>query len=329
MISIRIIVVIFLLSLTANFNTSNAQTQYRIEGYVYGSDSKPLPNIVISLQNQSHIQVSQDITTSDGRYQFTGIAAGTYYLIVKARENEFQSVSHQVELLDTSRGGNIQSMERVDFTLKAVSGRTDSNSAETVFAQAVPPEAENEYLVALKNLKKAERDQAIDHLKNAIKSFPTYYLALRQLGFLYLDVNGNQEAIQTFSETIKVNPKSADAHLGLGMAYVNLGEFQVGVAELETARSLDARLTKTYLYLGIAQIGLNNLDLAEQTLKQAYAIAGPVEGRSVHLYLASVYDKKKEYQKAVDELETYLRENPKAANAGNIRQAIQKLKAKS
>jgi len=46
------------------------------------------------------------------------------------------------------------------------------------------------------------------------------------------------------------------------------------------------------------------------------------------LYLTSIYNTRKEYQKAIDQLEAYLKENPKASNAANIQQAIAKLKAK-
>ena len=78
----------------------------------------------------------------------------------------------------------------------------------------------------------------------------------------------------------------------------------------------------------MAQISLGKLDDAEKSLKEGYAVSGPTQGRAVHLYLASIYDKRKEYQKAIAELEAYLKENPKAANAQKIREAISKLKAK-
>jgi regulator of sirC expression with transglutaminase-like and TPR domain len=63
-------------------------------------------------------------------------------------------------------------------------------------------------------------------------------------------------------------------------------------------------------------------------LKEAYSIGGPVEARAAHLYLASIYNTRKEYQKAIRELEAYLHDNPKAPNAAKIQEAIAKLKAK-
>jgi len=327
MISKRVIFFSLLVLLAASqLQFALGQTQYRIEGVVYGPDSRPLPNILVSLQNSSRAQIAQDITNSDGRYQFSGIVAGTYYVIVKPAQDQFHPVLQQVELMDTSRGGSSMSSERVDFTLR---GSAPSASPGTLFAQSVPPEAEREYLVAMKSVGKGDKEDALQHLAKAIEVFPTYFLALQQRGLLYVELAKPKEAIEALTNAIKINPKSAEAHLGLGMAYVSLDQLQAAIAELNISRSLDPRLFRTYLYLGMAFIGIEDLDAAEQALKQAYTLGGPADGRAAHLYLASIYDKRKQYQKAINELETYLRENPKATNAPKIREAIQKLKAKS
>jgi Flp pilus assembly protein TadD len=330
MISKRVIFLSLLVLLAASqLQLASGQTQYRIEGVVYGPDSRPLPNILVSLQNSSRAQIAQEITNSDGRYQFSGIVAGTYYLIVKPAQDQFHPVLQQLELMDTSRGGSSMSSERVDFTLRTSARRVESPSAGTVFAQNVPPDAEREYLLAMKSSGKGDKEDALQHLAKAIEVFPTYFLALQQRGLLYVELAKQKEAIEALTTAIKINPKSAEAHLGLGMAYVSLDQLQNAVAELNISRSLDPRLFRTYLYLGMAYIGIDNLEAAEQALKQAHTLAGPADGRAVHLYLASIYDKRKQYQKAIDELETYLRDSPKATNAPKIREAIQKLKAKS
>ena len=92
-----------------------AQTSYDIEGIVYGPDSKPLERIVVSLQNQARAQIAQSITTNDGRYQFNRISAGTYYLVVKPNEMQYQQTVQRIELIDTGRFGVNTSQERVDI----------------------------------------------------------------------------------------------------------------------------------------------------------------------------------------------------------------------
>jgi Tfp pilus assembly protein PilF len=305
-----------------------AQTLYEVRGVVYGPDSKPVPNVLVTLENHARAQIGQEITNSDGNYRFSGIQAGVYYLLIKPDESKFHRIFQQIELINTSVGGTSFSIERVDFTLKSNKGVEDPRLRGTVFAQDVPPDAERAYLDGVKSLKEGDRDQAVARFKKAIQTFPDYFLALQQLGFLYLEKEKYLEAMEPLRKAIRLNTKGAEAHLGLGMAYVNVDQLREAIDELNIARTLDSKSYRAHLYLGMAWIGMGDLDKAEVSLKQALTLGGPTQARAAHLYLASIYDKRKEPKKAIDELEAYLRDNPKAANAERIREAIQKLKAK-
>jgi tetratricopeptide (TPR) repeat protein len=302
------------------------QTIYEVEGTVYGPDGKPMANVAMSLQNHAGVQIDQDITKSDGRYRFAGVLAGTYYLSVKPPDKAIQSVVQKIELINSGVNISNSSRERFDFTLK--SAATPLIAPGTVFAQVVPQDAERFYRTAVESIGKGEKESAIKDLKRALEIFPTYFLALQQLGLLYVDLEKDEQAIEPLTKAIQVNTKAASAHLGLGMAYVNLDRLDKAVAELRTTIELDPRLFRAHLFLGMALITMGKLDDAEKLLKQAYSIGGPKQASAAHLYLTSIYNTRKEYQRAIDELEAYLKENPKASNAPNIQQAIAKLKAK-
>lgn len=306
--------------------TTIAQTIYDIEGAVYGPDSKAIPNVIVTLENQARAQIDQNITNSDGRYRFSGVPAGIYYISAKANEMEFQPSVLKIELINTGVNVTNYSTERVDFSLKFAPRRSDL--AGTVFAQAVPPEAEKAYLTAITSLSKGDRDQAITQLRKAIDSFPTYFAALHRLGSLFVELERYEDAVGLLRRAVEVNAKATQSHLELGVAYVNLDRLKEAIEELNTALTFDPKLVRGYLYLGMALIGVGDLSAAEKALKQAYALGGPTQGRMAHLYLASIYSTRKEYQKAINEMETYLRENPKANNAAKIQEAIKKLKAK-
>ena len=304
------------------------QTVYEIEGTVYGPDTKVLPNVVITLQNHAGAQVDQDVTKSDGRYRFSGVVAGVYYISVKPVEKDVQQQIQKIELINSGVSIGNFSKERYDFSLKLAPGANKSTAAATVFAQPIPPEAEKEYQGALNSLAKDDKDAAINRLKKALEIFPDYFLALQQLGLLYIEKEKDQQAIEPLKKAIQVNAKGAEAYLGLGMAYLNLDRVDESISELRIALGIDPRLFRAHLYLGMALITTGKLDEAEKSLKQAYSIGGPVQASAAHLYLASIYSNRKEYQKAINELEAYLHEKPKAANAAKIQEAIAKLKAK-
>jgi tetratricopeptide (TPR) repeat protein len=307
---------------------ASAQTVYEVEGTVYGPDSKTIANVTVTLQNHAGAQIDQDITKNDGRYRFAGVVAGTYYISVKAAEPGLQQLLQKIELINTGLNVTNYSKERFDFSLNRTAASERSPVVGTVFAQAVPPDAEKEYHSALTSISKGEREAAVAKLNSAIQLFPTYFLALQQLGLLYIDTEKDQQAIEPLKKSLEVNPRSAQSHLGLGMAYVNLDRPKEAIKELNEALALDRREFRSHLYLGMALINTGKLDEAEKSLKEAYSIGGPNQARTAHLYLASIYSTRKEYQKAIDELETYLRENPKAPNAAQIQEAIAKMKAK-
>ena len=66
-----------------------AQTVYELKGKIYAPDSKPIPNVLVTLENNARAQIDQDITGPEGRYEFNGLVAGTYYISVKPDENQF------------------------------------------------------------------------------------------------------------------------------------------------------------------------------------------------------------------------------------------------
>jgi tetratricopeptide (TPR) repeat protein len=303
------------------------QTVYEIEGTVYGPDSKAIANVAVTLQNHAGAQVDQDMTRSDGRYRFAGVTAGIYYISLRPADATIQSQVQKIELMNTAVGVTNFSKERFDFSLKNAPG-TNKPAAGTVFAQTVPADAEKEYQAAVNSISKGDKGAGIARLKKAIELFPSYFLALQQLGLLYVETEKDQEALEPLAKAIEVNPKAAESHLGLGMAYVNLDRVNDAVGELRTALNLDSRVFRAHLYLGMALITMGKLDEAEKSLKEAYSIGGPNQARAAHLYLASIYSTRKQYEKAINELRTYLRENPKAPNASKIEEAISKLKAK-
>lgn len=305
-----------------------AQTIYDIEGAVYGPDSNAIPNVLVTLETQARAQIDQNMTNSDGRYRFGGVAAGIYYISAKANETEFQPSVLKIELINTAVNITNYATERVDFSLKYAPRRSDLEPAGTVFAQAIPPEAEKAYLAAINSLAKSDKAQAAAQLKKALEIFPTYFLALQRLGSLLVESERYEDAVVSLRKAIEVNAKGTQSHLELGVAYVNLDQLKEGIAELNVALRFDPKLVRAHLYLGMALIAVGDLDSAEKALKQAYALGGPTQGRAAHLYLASIYSMRKQYQKAINEMEAYLRENPKAPNAAKIQEAIQKLKAK-
>jgi tetratricopeptide (TPR) repeat protein len=304
-----------------------AQSFYEVEGVVYGPNTRPVGGVAVFLEDQTRARIGQSITDSDGQYRFSRVVAGVYYIVVKPNDKQFQSMTHRLELINTARLGSNSSKERVDLTLAPL---TRSNEAlpGIFFAQDVPPAAVAEYDRATASLGKKDNQLAITQLNEALRIFPDYFMAAQQLGLLHVENEHYRQAIAPLVKAIEINPNAGPAYLALGIASLRLGRADLALDALERARRLDQKSFRVHFFLGLAQLELNHLAEAERSLKESYNIGGAGKAASARLHLASIYSKQGKTLEAISELESYLRDHPKAANAASIREAISKLKAK-
>ena len=306
---------------------TQAQTFYEIEGVVEGPDSTPLTGVAVFLEDLTRARIGQAITSSDGRYRFNRIVAGTYYIVARPTTAEFRQAVRRVELIETTRVGSSTSSERVDITLEAAPRRLESITG-IVYAQDVPAAATAKFERALDFLSKKKTAQAVKELEEALGIFPNYFMAALQLGLTYVETEDYQRAIPPLVKAIEVNSKAAPAYLALGIASFNLGRADLALDALQRAKGLDEKSFRVHFYLGLTLLEMNRLDEAEAALKLSYQLGGAQKAASAHLYLASVYTKRGQNRQAIEALEAYLRDSPKAANADRVKEAITNLKAK-
>jgi len=306
---------------------TQAQTFYEIEGVVEGPDSTPLAGVTVLLEDLTRARIGQAITSGDGRYRFNRIVAGTYFIVAKPSTSEFRTAVRRVELLETTRVGSSSSNERVDIALEAMPRRPEF-ALGIVFAQDVPPKATAKFEQALEKLAKKKTDEAITDLNQALEIFPNYFMASLQLGLTYVETEDYQKAIPPLVKAIEVNGKAGPAYLALGIASLNLGRSDLALDALQRARPFEEKSFRVHFYLGLTLLELNRLDEAENSLKLAYQLGGAKNAAAANLYLASVYTKRNQTRQAIDALESYLRDAPKAVNAARVKEAIVNLKAK-
>jgi tetratricopeptide (TPR) repeat protein len=116
--------------------------------------------------------------------------------------------------------------------------------------------------------------------------------------------------------------------LNYGTALTQKKEFAEAEKQLRRAlKKLDKSATG-HMYLGVALIGLKNIDEAERELQAAARLGGEQMG-AAHKYLGGIYWARRDYKKAADELETYLKLTPKAPDAEQVEGTIKELRGKS
>ena len=301
------------------------QSYYDIEGVVEGPDAKALNGIAVYLEDGTHARLASSITAGDGRFQFSKVTPGIYYIVVRPNNTEFRPTERRVELIETARVGSNSATERVDIVLEPIVRRTDLPAA-VIFAQEVPDAAKAKFEHALDEINKKKTELAIKDLTDALAIFPDYFQASQQLGLLYVEAERYQLSIPPLVKAIEVNPKAGSAYVALGIASLKLGRADLALDALQRAQPFEDKSFRMHFYLGLALLELNRLDEAEVALRESYRLGGASKAGSAHLYLASIQNKRGRKSEAIAELEAYLRDNPKAANAPSVKEAIAKLK---
>lgn len=179
-------------------------------------------------------------------------------------------------------------------------------------------------------------------------------------GHLQLMRRNLQGAIDHLARATSVYPSFVAAHDALGIAYLNLGQFQQARDEFARAIALDGHLPNLYLNLGCAQLKLQQYSEAVESLKKASAIAPldlqvltalayaelktrdypaviettrHVHSRKheaaalVHLIAAGAWEAQQNLSEAQNEMETLLSEDPKSPLSGQFRKILDHIKA--
>jgi Flp pilus assembly protein TadD len=100
--------------------------------------------------------------------------------------------------------------------------------------------------------KPAEKDlnAEIEALRNEMKEKPADYTALR-LGQLLLKKGDNGEALLSFEEALKLNPRSVEAKVGKGIALGRRGEYGKAEQALREALPLNPNPARVHYELGV------------------------------------------------------------------------------
>lgn len=310
--------------------------QNSISGIIFDENRRPVAEIEIELLDEFERLIKSAKTRGSGLYMFQGLRAGIYYVQVRTAGTNFRQAKERVQLGQTNRvsrtTGSISGSEalQVNLTLQYNSrGENKLLYNEVVFAQNVPSEAEKYFQNALKNFEKNNANEAVAELLRAIEIFPEYFLALDRLGYEYLVQEKFEEAENVFGKAVRVNPKSFSSQYGLGAARFSRKKFAEAADALEQAAVLNPSSVNSYFLLGRVKRELKEYEKAEINLKKANELSEE-KLPDIHWELALLYyHNLKRYNEAADELELYLKANPKAENKEQVKKLIKIFRSKA
>jgi len=220
---------------------------------------------------------------------------------------------------------------RVDVFLQPLRrGPRTSNAPDSVsvntLQQRVPPEARKEFEAALPDIRKNDYAKARPRLEKAVELFPQYLDARNELAVALMRENKLADAEKHLLIALHVDPVAIRPLMNLGLCLSRQERFADALPVLERATQLQPADASARLLLGVALIKTGKDQEGEAALLKAYGLGGKRVALAQY-YLADLYQQRKEYARAAEALETYLRDHPEDSSAARIRKRIDQLRA--
>lgn len=211
-------------------------------------------------------------------------------------------------------------------SLCALALAADAQTHRPVYRPPPDPVLEQVEAAAAR-INRGERAAGIREVQAILKRHPNHRQALEVLAQVHFQDRRKAEAEAVLARCIKKHPGSSRCRTFKARLLLEEGDLPDAAAMLKKAVEANSADAEAHLYLGLVYLRENELDRAEVELNHALAYRKPGSMTAVHLHLAGLYDRQKRPFQAAQQLEWYLRENPEASNAEQLRNRIAQLRA--
>ncbi len=189
-----------------------------------------------------------------------------------------------------------------------------------------PKNARKAYSRAEKEFRKKRTPEAVKDLEAAVDIFPGYAAAWFELGQLYHRQQRTEEARRAYLKAVEADSNFVKPYVELARIAV-LRQRWLDAAEItDRALGLDPLdFCEAYFFNSLANYSLNRLDNAEQSARKGQRLDGIHRYPQFHLVLANVLYEKHDVTGALEQLHSYLKYAPAAANSGEVQSRIREL----
>lgn len=144
--------------------------------------------------------------------------------------------------------------------------KTESPNAPTAenLAAIKLKQAYDLYLAGRNRFETGDSAGAIDSYLQSLKLEPASAEVQLSLGHAYLKLQKDRDAVKAFKDSVKLNPNVAEAHYGLGFVSFRLSRFRDAADAFKKATTLDARMAKAHYGLALAYQELGMPDAMHQ-----------------------------------------------------------------
>lgn len=300
---------------------------HAIRGKVFMPSGNPAEHrIRVVLELNTGGIVGEVFTDTVGNFEFRSLASGVYKITVPTDNQTYETAQETMEIY-----GSFSRTFPAQLYLHEKGSDQTFRPKDRILSvadlQEIPKDARKAYEKGVKRAAEDKPDEAVQLFEQALKIYPEYLHALNKLGEQMARQGKFAESQTAYERAVAVNPKFALAQINLGILLVSQKRFDDAIQSLESGNRLDDSYPMSHLNLGLAFLlkPEPNYERAEKELLRTVDL-GKADFAQARLYLFNLYKRRSAWDKAVGQLEAYLKEAPLAQNAEEVRQMLSKLK---
>jgi len=282
-----------------------------------------LENIRIELHADSGELVTQTFTTSTGAFEFGGLRAGSYLVIIQV--SGYEPLRESVDLLNASHGGLLYSLRR----LPDKSNPVPPSDQPSVSARELklPPKAQDALHKGLDKLyAKKDPDGSIAFFRKVLEISPDFYEAHYYIGMAYMFTAKLPEAEVAFRTAIEHSEDHyADPHIALATLLIDNKRAEEAEENARRGVELDPQSWQGHLELAKALLALNRPADAEKSGLVARKLKPDFP--NLYITLANIHIRLQNAPALLDDVNTYLKlapDGPYSERAKQIKSTVEK-----
>ena len=169
---------------------------------------------------------------------------------------------------ESARGVNVSSQPESRKTSAPPETEPASNTVVTIHAPSItaPPaisETQKAFEIYQSGLQKFDAGDvkgAIDSYLESVRLEPASAVYQMNLGHAYVTLKKDKEAMKAFREAVRLNPELAEAFYGLGFASFRSSKYREAVDAFKRAAALSPDMAKVHFGLAMAYVELDKMD---------------------------------------------------------------------
>lgn len=271
-----------------------------VKGVITDGEGMPVPDAKISFYDPDTGHKFNVQSDKEGRFIKAGIIPAVYRVTVK-KEGFIP----------------MESQARIRF------GYTEEM---TITLRKVPPKLENDKNLAkgIELFGEGKYNEAIESFEKVVEKFPDNIEGYYNLGLSYLRKGDVDPAIASFEKAAELNPEALPIFLALGEAYFSKGENEKAIESYQQAITIDPENPGAHYNLGMVYYKLNRTEHALLSFDKCIEFAP--ENATAHYQAGLASIKNGDLKRAIEYLDTFLKLEPDAPEAGQVKAIIEELK---